>query len=164
MSYDPTGGYYRPTQTPAPKPKRHVLAWVAGAALALCVLGTIVAAVTGRGDGKTPGPVASKAVQIAEGAASRAPAKGLPASPSAKPKPVTVGAGSWEVGTEVKPGTYTATAQDYCYWARLKAFDGDLNSIITNGNLDAGERGRITVKKSDKGLELSGDCTWKRAS
>lgn len=72
----------------------------------------------------------------------------------------TIGAGTWEVGTEVKPGTYLATAAENCYWARLKNFDGDLDSIITNGNLAAAQRGRITIKKTDKGLELSGDCIW----
>lgn len=160
MSHDPTGGYYPPRRPVQPKPKRHVWPWIVGAALGLCVLGTIVSAVGGRDDGKAAGPVT-----LAAPATSAAPTKAKPPAEAqpAKPKPVTVGAGSWEVGTEVKPGTYTATAQDHCYWARLKAFDGDLNSIITNGNLDAGDRGRITVKKSDKGLELSGDCTWKRA-
>lgn len=153
MTYDPAGGYYRPTQRPtAPKPKRHLWPWLVGGFLALCVLGTIVSAVASRGDGHTTGPVT-----LAAPATSAAPAK---AKPPAKPKPETVGAGSWQIGTEVKPGTYTATAQDHCYWARLKGFDGELGSIIANGNLDAGEHGRITVKKSDKGLELSGDCTW----
>lgn len=74
-----------------------------------------------------------------------------------------VPAGTWEVGTEVKPGTYIAEATEYCYWARLRNFDGDLDSIVANGNLDAGQRGRITVKKSDKGLELNGDCVWVRS-
>jgi hypothetical protein len=152
----------RPLGGPS-KPKRAWWVWPLGLVLLLCVGGTVIAAVGNRGDGKTAGPVASTAVDIANGAVSRASTKAKPPA-KAPAKAATVGAGSWEVGTEVEAGTYTATATDHCYWARLKAFDGDLDSIITNGNLDAGQRGRITVKKTDKGLELSGDCTWKLAS
>jgi hypothetical protein len=97
----------------------------------------------------------------------RTAAAPLPTTTSAAPKKAdgTIGAGTWEVGTEVKPGTYTATARDHCYWARLKDFDGDItSSILANGNLDAGQRGRITVKDTDKGLELSGDCRWSVAA
>lgn len=93
-----------------------------------------------------------------------APAEAPATNPAPPAKPAAKGltSGTWEVGTEVKPGTYTTTATDHCYWARLKDFDGDLDAIIANGNLKDGERGRITVKKTDKGLELTGDCVWTR--
>lgn len=81
-------------------------------------------------------------------------------APPAKPVETLIKAGSWAVPSEVKPGTYTTVAEGGCYWARLKDFNGELSSIIANGNLDDGQRGRITVKKTDKGLELTGDCTW----
>lgn len=136
------------------KPKRRVWPWAllaTGLLLVACV-GGIVAATGGNAPRNT--------VVVPEGssapAVSEAPAK-------AAVKAQTLGAGSWEVGSEVKPGTYTTTAEEHCYWARLKGFDGDFDSIIANGNLDPGQRGRITVKKSDKGLQLTGDCTWKRA-
>jgi hypothetical protein len=159
MTYDPyqTGRFAAP-----PKRKRRLWPWLLAAAVALlCGIGGLAVAA-----GNAAKPVTAKAVDIAAAASSRAtaPAAKTPAKAPAKAEAVTVGAGSWEVGSEVKPGTYTTTAQDYCYWARLKGFDGDLDSIIANGNLDAGQRGRITVKAGDKGLELTGDCTWKRAS
>lgn len=163
MSYDDYNHYRPAYNPPTPKPKRHIAAWIAGGLLTLCVGGTVVNAVAGRSDGKTPGPIASKARDVAERAISAAPT-GSPTKARPPAKPATVGAGSWQVGIEVKPGTYTTTAQDHCYWARLKAFDGDFDSIIVNGNLGAGEHGRLTVKKTDKGIELTGDCTWTRAS
>lgn len=92
-----------------------------------------------------------------------------PKAPNLNPAPATtakaepgVGEGSWEVGTDVKAGTYTTTvpADERCYWARLKNFDGELGSIIANDNLAAGARGRLVVKPTDKGLELTGPCRW----
>lgn len=85
------------------------------------------------------------------------------AAKAAAKTPKGLTAGTWEVPGEVKPGTYTTTADGRCYWARLKGFDGDLESILANGNLKPGERGRLTVKQSDKGVELTGDCVWVRA-
>lgn len=158
MSYDPYGAY--PTVQhiqPQRKPKRWP--WVLVALLGLCVGGAVIAAAT-NGNAKTPGPIASKAVEIAERAVSAAPtAPPVKGKPPAKVTP-TLGAGTWEVGTEAKAGTWTTIAVGHCYWARLTAFDGDFDSITANGNLDPGDHGRITVKKTDKGLELSGDCTW----
>lgn len=90
------------------------------------------------------------------------------ADPSAvsQPKTSALMSGTLEVGKEVKPGTYSTTAAEDsfgCYWARLRNFDGGVESIIANGNLGPGQKGRFTVKKSDKGLELTGDCVWKKS-
>lgn len=86
------------------------------------------------------------------------------------PAPATISGGVWEVPSEVKPGKYKSVAPGQrgegwaCYWARLRDLDGGLNSIAANGNLDAGEQGILTVKKTDKFLELNGDCEWKKVA
>lgn len=95
-----------------------------------------------------------------------------PAAPTAvSPKPARTekpgySAGTWKVPTEVSPGTYVATAAEDsimgCYWARLRDFDGDVNSIIANDIIAPGARGRVTIKKSDAGVEFAGECVWKR--
>ncbi len=121
---------------------RKTLIIVAATLAALLVIGCGA----GSGDPGIPADVAADA-----GIASTAPAKRAEG---------TVGPGTWKVGTEIKPGTYITTATRRCYWARLSNFNGDLDSIIANDNLAAGERGRITVSKSDKGVEFTGDCTW----
>src|SRR5512144_376671 len=91
-------------------------------------------------------------------------------SPSAQPtKPCCFEEGAYEVGTKsdpdagtIKPGTFVLVTSDHCYWERLQGFSGEMNDIIANGNLDAPEgktaSARITIKKGDKGLSLSGSC------
>lgn len=137
-----------------PRKRRTWPIFVAVGALGLCLLGT-VAAIASTGD-------KHGTLTLHSTAAEPAPATTTPATKAAKAlAPARVGAGTWQVGAEIKPGTYTTTARQDCYWARLKGFDGEFDSIIANGNLAAGEHGRLTVKKTDKGLELTGDCTWK---
>jgi hypothetical protein len=99
----------------------------------------------------TPAPSSDAAPATAEAARSEKPG---------------YSAGSWKVGTEVKVGTYvTHVPEDSligCYWARLRDFDGDVNSIISNDIIAPGGRGRFVVKKTDHGVELTGDCVWTR--
>ena len=68
--------------------------------------------------------------------------------------------GTWLVGVDVQPGTYRARADDTCYWARIRDFKGDLNSIIAN-DLPSG-RAVVTIKSSDKGFQTNGCGTWER--
>ncbi len=82
-----------------------------------------------------------------------------------KPVPVPVnafGPGIYEVGNEIQPGTYTTPGGSYCYWARLRDFNGTPDSVITNNILDG--RGRMTIKRTDKGIEFSGDCEWRKVN
>jgi hypothetical protein len=74
------------------------------------------------------------------------------------PDPNTFTAGTYEVGTEIQPGTYRTTGSDWCYYERDKDLDGDLNSIIANDNVQG--QGVMQVKSSDKYIKFSGTCTW----
>lgn len=81
--------------------------------------------------------------------------------------PKLVGDGVWKVGLEVEAGTYTTTVPDTtpgCYWARLKAFDGEPASIIRNGLIQQGGKGRLTINSKDVGVEFSGECIWRKES
>lgn len=76
-----------------------------------------------------------------------------------------LGAGDYEVGSKtsraaqtIKPGTYRIGSFGNCYWARLSGFSGELDDVIANGNIDSGKLARVTVKKTDKGLHLNGEC------
>jgi hypothetical protein len=114
---------------------------------------------------------AAFAVGCAGGATPDAPPlDDTPTATSAAAKGVGFGDGQHKVGTEIKPGTYTTkvpgAADDVfagCGWARLKSFDGDANSLITAGHLAGGAKGRITIKKSDAGVEFDGGCVWTAA-
>lgn len=158
------------------RPGRHhrtVPTWVIvlGALAMVVVVAIAVVAGGGEPDGQLSGP---RIVGLQSPAAAApttppavepttAPTTAVKAPPPAVKAAATVGAGVWVVPGEVKPGTYTTTGEGFnCYWARLKDVDGELDSIIANGNLGDGERGRIKVKASDRGLELNGDCTWTR--
>jgi hypothetical protein len=75
--------------------------------------------------------------------------------------------GTYEVPSEIKPGTYKTGGPSkgelapMCYWARLRNMTGDPESIIANGNLEG--PATFVVKKTDKGVELSGSCSWRKA-
>src|SRR5215210_8573078 len=66
--------------------------------------------------------------------------------------------GAYFVGTDIEPGTYRSSGSSGCYFARLRNFTGDTNSIIANGVTDASTV--VTIKSTDAGFE-SQDCgTW----
>jgi hypothetical protein len=124
--------------------------------LTIAVLGLCGALIFTRSDSPHAGTIVVPTTQQATTpAAKAAPKVSLPVGK------VSIGEGTWEVGSEIKPGTYTSTAKEYCYWARMKSTDAEsIDSILANGNLNTGAHGRITVKKTDKFVEFSGDCVW----
>jgi hypothetical protein len=74
----------------------------------------------------------------------------------------SVGDGIWIVGTDMAPGTYRTTVPGgNCYWARLRSFDGGLNSILAN---DLPGRGSaiVEIRPTDTGFETSGCGTWEK--
>ena len=80
----------------------------------------------------------------------------------APPPPPAVamgGDGTYEVGVDIKPGTYVSKRPESgnCYWARLTGGDS-LGSIIDNGN-SAGQV-VVTIKKGDKFFESNGCSDW----
>jgi hypothetical protein len=144
--------------TPAPKRRRAPLVLVilaAIAAAACCVGGLTLHAITT--DAQTRDGLAPIVVPSTIAAPSTSPAGKASAARSWDD-------GTWAVGSDIKAGTY-ATSRNTgpgCYWARLRDFEGGLDSIIANGNLAPGAKGRFTVRKADKGVELSGGCVWVR--
>jgi small nuclear ribonucleoprotein (snRNP)-like protein len=99
-------------------------------------------------------------------------AHGVPENQGQSVEPAHIEAGDYKIGKKddltagiISPGTYVITALSdgiNCYWARLKNFDNDMNSIIANGNIDPGRNARVTVKSTDKGLKLENDCLAKK--
>ena len=60
------------------------------------------------------------------------------------------GEGTFRVGTDVQPGTYTSEGGSNCYWARLSATGDD----IIDNNLSSGPQ-VLTVQASDGLIETS---------
>lgn len=85
--------------------------------------------------------------------------------PVASTAPGTIdGDGVLTVGADIKPGRYTSLgpAEDSggnCYWARLKATDGELESVIANGNTSG--KVTVTIKRTDKAFETQGCLPWR---
>jgi hypothetical protein len=69
------------------------------------------------------------------------------------------GEGTYIVGTDIAPGTYSARGAG-CYWARLRAFTGELSAIIANDN--ATGRTIVTISRGDRGFTSSRCGTWSR--
>jgi hypothetical protein len=67
------------------------------------------------------------------------------------------GDGDFEVGSDIKPGTYrtTGNTDGLCYWERAKDSSGEMDSLLANDNVTG--TGYVTVKATDK-LFSSSDC------
>ena len=68
------------------------------------------------------------------------------------------GDGVFLVGMDISPGTWKSPGGDYCYWARLSGFSGELGHIKTNGA--GGSNNILTIEPADKGFESSNCGTW----
>lgn len=146
--------------TPAPRKRRTWIPVVLGifAFLAVLLCAGTVTSLLSAGSKPAGGKLTSPpAVSV-----SVPPVRGLQSRPTAKVIDPQLTSGNWEVPSEARPGIYRTKVgeSDYCYWARVKSFDGEFSSIISNGNLTPGSTGRILVKADDKGLVLTGGCIW----
>lgn len=82
-----------------------------------------------------------------------------PATAKVPPAAATyAGNGTYEVGVDIKPGTYkSGPDNENCYWARLKADGAD----IIDNDISAGQS-IVTIQKSDKFFKSSGCNEWTR--
>lgn len=99
-----------------------------------------------------PGPTVTQTVEVP------GPTKTVKVGPPA-PAVAMSGDGTYQVGVDVKPGTYVSKKPDSgnCYWARLSGQDG-LGGIIDNNNSSG--QSVVTIRKSDKYFESSGCSDW----
>ncbi|CAG6399395.1 hypothetical protein NMG29_03650 [Streptomyces cocklensis] len=97
-------------------------------------------------------------------AGSTAPSASAPASAPAKKKEdkpavkaAFKGDGTFQVGTDVQPGTYKTSGNDdgMCYWERAKDAKDDTDSILANDTVAGSSY--VTIKPTDK-IFTSTDC------
>ncbi|MEV0221222.1 hypothetical protein [Streptomyces sp. NPDC050704] len=81
-------------------------------------------------------------------------------SDKAEPKAAFEGDGDFEVGTDVKPGTYrtTGNTDGLCYWERAKDASGELDSLLANDNVSG--TSYVTILATDKLFKSSGCQDW----
>ncbi|MES4906712.1 MULTISPECIES: hypothetical protein [unclassified Streptomyces] len=77
-----------------------------------------------------------------------------------KAKPAIGGEGAFQVGSDVKPGTYRSTdnTDGMCYWERAKDSSGETDSLIANDNVMG--TAYVTIKASDKIFKSNGCKDW----
>lgn len=164
----PMAGQQLP-MTPLPQPqkkRRSRRNLIIGVIVAIVVIG-IIAANAGKGSTATntnqSTPTAQTTTQATSqptNAPTQTAATPTPA-PTQKPAPtfLTFGDGTYQVGKDIKPGTYrTRTGSPNCYYARLKGFSGSLNDVLANNNTD--NPAIVTILPGDKGFTSENCGTW----
>jgi uncharacterized protein YlxW (UPF0749 family) len=69
------------------------------------------------------------------------------------------GEGTFVVGSDISPGTYRASAQSGCYWARLSSLN--TSDIIDNNNSDGPVA--VQILASDKAFQAQGCSDFTKA-
>ena len=70
------------------------------------------------------------------------------------------GNGTWIVGTDISPGTWTAPGGDRCYWERLAGFGHGIEDILANEV--AVKDPVVTIAASDAGFSAAECGRWTR--
>jgi hypothetical protein len=175
----PPPGYYPPMQPGGPMPppvmpprkqgfwsRRLALPmWAALlVALVLCSVGYGVGQGAGGNSTATSGSTPVAQAPTATAAPTRPQGTPTP-TPTPKPTPTPTptvphfGDGTYQVGKDIKPGTYrTRAGSSGCYYERLSGFGGSTDEIIANNLTDA--PAIVTIAPTDKGFTSERCGTW----
>ncbi|GHB60616.1 hypothetical protein GCM10010377_59390 [Streptomyces viridiviolaceus] len=125
-----------------------------GAVVGIVVIGA-VSANGGDGDGGSGDKGSSASAQRQAGGE-----KDAGGAEATEKKAAFAGDGDFEVGSDVKPGTYrtSGNTDDMCYWERAKDASGELDSLLANDNVSG--TSYVTVKATDKLFKSSGCNDW----
>ncbi|MEV8478721.1 hypothetical protein [Streptomyces sp. NPDC051173] len=143
---------------PQPKQRswfaRHKVLTGAGALVAVIAIGS-AAAGGGDGDDKPTAASAGKGTD-AGNATDKSADKN---SDSVKKKADMSGSGTYQIGKDVKPGTYRSTGNKLgCYWERAKDSKGEMDSILANDNVVG--PAYVTIADGDKLFKTRGCKGW----
>jgi hypothetical protein len=76
------------------------------------------------------------------------------------PAPVITSNGMYQVGTQIKPGTYYANAPYGCYWERRSDGTGSFDGIIANAFVGAPGRQIVTISSTDRYFYTEDCGSW----
>ncbi|MGV9286458.1 hypothetical protein [Streptomyces sp. NPDC003719] len=131
-----------------------------GAVVGIVVIGA-VSANSGGDDGgaDAKGSSASAGQQAGSEKKDAGAAEGADTAKAEK-KAAFEGDGDFEVGSDVKPGTYrtTGNTDGMCYWERAKDASGELDSLLANDNVTG--TSYVTVQPTDKFFKSNGCGDW----
>ncbi|GAA0591320.1 hypothetical protein [Streptomyces crystallinus] len=129
---------------------RHKVLTGVGAVVAVVAIGGAVGA-GGGSDDKSPSSAAAKEAPRKAGQSPEAEK-----TKEKEKKEKGLGDGSFQVGSDIKPGTYVSTGnKDGCYWERAKDASGSTDAILANDNVTG--TSYVTVLAGDK-IFKSSDC------
>ncbi|MCX5558279.1 hypothetical protein [Streptomyces sp. NBC_00038] len=128
-----------------------------GAVVGIVVIGAVSANAGGNSDGGSGDKSKDSSASAERESGKPDDTKGDEAEQAAEKKIAFEGDGEFEVGTDVKPGTYrtTGNTDGMCYWERAKDASGEVDSLIANDNVSG--TSYVTIEASDK-LFTSSDC------
>ncbi|MFF4502553.1 hypothetical protein [Streptomyces sp. NPDC001401] len=129
-----------------------------GAVVGVVVIGVVSANAGDKGNGPASdsgsrsGKHSSASAQHGSG--------GGKAQAAGKKKAAFAGDGDFQVGSDVKPGTYrtTGNTDGMCYWERAKDAKGGTDSILANDNVSG--TSYVTIKATDKLFKSNGCKDW----
>ena len=132
-----------------------------GAVVGVVVIGVVSANAGSNGDGGAAGGTdkgsSASAQREAGGKKNTKATKDTGKAEVAAKKAAFAGDGDFQVGSDIKPGTYrtTGNSDGMCYWERAKDASGEMDSLLANDNVTG--TSYVTVKATDK-LFKSSDC------
>lgn len=128
-----------------------------GAVVGIVVIGAVSANAGNDSSDSTSSDKGSSASGQAKSGGSSGSSKKGSAEAAEEKKVAFEGDGDFQVGSDIKPGTYRTTGNEdgMCYWERAKDSSGEMDSLLANDNVTG--TSYVTVKASDK-LFKSSDC------
>jgi len=131
-----------------------------GAVVGIVVIGVVSANADGNGNDGGSGNSGKDSSASANPETGGTEAKAKAKSGTAKKKAAFEGDGDFEVGSDIKPGTYrtTGNSDGMCYWERAKDASGEMDSLLANDNVTGASY--VTVKTGDKIFKSSGCADW----
>lgn len=157
--FNPSQPFFaQPPQSP-PK-KKHTKRNIGCLAIVVLIVLVIIIATATSNSGPAKTATASSATTVATTTTSKStPKSDVKPTPTAKPQFATFGDGMFQIGKDIKAGTYrTRTGSVNCYYSRLSGFTGALDEILANDNTSA--PAIVTIDASDKGFQSTGCGTW----
>ncbi|MFI0812877.1 hypothetical protein [Streptomyces echinatus] len=126
-----------------------------GAVVGIVVIGAVSA--NAGSDGKDGGPGGGKGSSAAAEQKSGSKKDSGGAKAAEEKKAAIAGDGEYQVGSDVRPGTYrtVGNTDGMCYWERAKDASGEMDSLLANDNVNG--TSYVTVKATDKVFK-SNDC------
>ncbi|MEV2213734.1 hypothetical protein AB0H86_20185 [Streptomyces sp. NPDC050997] len=133
---------------------------VLGAVVGVVVIGVVSANADGNGNDEDSGNNGKGSSASANRETGDTKAKTKAGTETAKKKAAFAGDGDFQVGSDIKPGTYrtTGNSDGMCYWERAKDASGEMNSLLANDNVSGASY--VTVKAGDKIFKSSDCADW----